>query len=114
LNNNDFPPKKDTDQENKIAEALDEFGIRYTQQEPIGPYFADFWIEDIGMVIEADGPYGHLNKRDAKRDKDLKELGVVEVFHTAQTSRKHIRRELWEALTKLPKTEEEIMLENLQ
>ena len=29
------------------AEFLDEFGVRYEQQSPYGPYWLDFWIPDI-------------------------------------------------------------------
>ena len=53
-----------TEQENLIAECLSTFGIRSDQQHPFAPYTVDFWVPELRLVIEADGVYGHLQKRD--------------------------------------------------
>ena len=50
-------PKDYTKQENVIAEVLSEIGLRYDQQVPISGYIADFFVPELGMVIEADGIY---------------------------------------------------------
>ena len=54
-----FLPKDFTKQENLIAEELSEMGMRYDQQVPMGKYTLDFWVPEIGLVIEADGVDGH-------------------------------------------------------
>ena len=50
-----LPPKEYTKQENIIAECLDEFGMRYSQQTSFPPYIVDFYVSEIKMVVEADG-----------------------------------------------------------
>jgi len=95
-------PRDYTKQENIIAKCLSNFGIRYEQQYSIGPYLVDFWIADIKMVIEADGVYGHLRKRDIQRDQDLVNIGGVEyILHIKETSREEINSILWQGLNKL-------------
>ena len=74
-------PKSFTPQENLIAKVLDETGLRYARQVPIGNYTVDFLITEMNVIIEADGPIGHLAKRDAKRDADLIEMGFEEVWN---------------------------------
>ena len=54
-----LPPRDFTEQELLIARCLDEFGLRYEQQAYFHPYIADFYIEELQMVVEADGVYGH-------------------------------------------------------
>ena len=56
-------------QENIIADCLSEFGLRYEEQYNFWPYTVDFYIPEIKWILEADGKYGHLQKRDKKRDK---------------------------------------------
>ena len=97
-------PKDYTRQENIIAECLSEFGIRYEQQYLFDPYIVDFWISDIKTVIEADGIYGHLRKRDVKRDQDLVNFGDIQyILHIKETTKKEIKEILWQGLNKLPK-----------
>jgi|TARA_R110000824_G_scaffold103650_2_gene246234 very-short-patch-repair endonuclease len=98
-----LPPRDYTDQENIIAECLSEFGMRYTEQYEFFPYTVDFLIPDLDMVIEADGKYGHLRKRDRKRDLFL--LGQNEVqyiVHIKETTKVKIKDALWQELNKLP------------
>ena len=83
------PPRDYTSQENTIAKILDEFGLRYDTQHFFVQYIADFWVPEIGMIIEADGVYGHLQKRDIKRDTELMALPMVDsVLHIKETSYK--------------------------
>jgi very-short-patch-repair endonuclease len=96
-------PKDYTKQENIIANCLSEFGIRYEQQYNFYPYLVDFFIPDIRMVIEADGIYGHLRKRDIQRDQILVDnYGVEYILHITETSKKEIKDILWQGLNKLP------------
>ena len=69
-----LPPKDYTPQEYTIAKILDEFWLRYDTQHFFLRYTVDFWIPEIGMVIEADGIYGHYKKRDVKSHMELKKL----------------------------------------
>lgn len=95
-------PKDYTQQEMVIADVLSEIGLRYDQQVPIAGYIADFFIPELGMVIEADGIYGHLKKRDVKRDADIMRIyGVENVLHIKENSKVGVKDTLWQALNKL-------------
>ena len=56
-----------------VASLLDELGIAYEVQVPIGKYCADFLIPEQGLVVECDGTYWHSKSGAAARDarKDL-------------------------------------------
>ena len=95
-------PKDYTKQENIIAECLSEFGIRYEQQYDFYPYTVDFWLAEISMVIEADGVYGHLRKRDVRRDRELRDQYRVEhILHIKEIIKEEITEILWQGLNKL-------------
>ena len=95
-------PKDYTPQENLIAECLSEFGLRYEQQYEFWPYTTDFYIPELKMVIEADGKYGHLRKRDVKRDIDLgKHDDIVYILHIRLFTKERIKEMLWQGLNKL-------------
>ena len=97
-----LPPRDYTEQEQIIARCLDEFGLRYEQQAYYHPYIIDFYIPEIKMAVEADGVYGHLSKRDRKRDKDLLSLEDIEyIIHIKETTLEKIKAKLWLELTKL-------------
>ena len=97
-------PKDYTDQENIIAECLSEFGLRYEQQYEFSPYTADFYIPELKMVIEADGKYGHLHKRDVKRDVFLSKCDNVDyILHIRDFTKAKIKETLWQGLNKLNK-----------
>jgi very-short-patch-repair endonuclease len=66
---------------------LDELGLRYTWQTPVGKYVPDFIVTEIDVIIEADGPFGHFAKRDALRDKYLQEAGMKSYI----LKKKHIK-----------------------
>ena len=59
-------------------------------------YGAYMWFRDV--IIEADGPFGHLAKRDIKRDADLIEMGFNEVWHLKEKTYKDIKDRLWQEL----------------
>ena len=100
-------PRDFTDQENIIAEYLSEWGLRYETQASFAPYTVDFFIPEINMVIEADGVYGHLGKRDRIRDRKLIESGEVQiVLHCKETTKGKIKEFLWQELNKLGKAQE--------
>ena len=93
-------PKDFTSQENIIADCLSELGMRFAQQKQIAQFTVDFWIADLKFVIEAAGVYGHLKKRDTKRDIILMESDEVEyIFHIRADTKRRIQEELWRALT---------------
>ena len=96
-------PRDFTKQENIIAECLSDLGLRYTEQYELYPYTADFYIPELRMIIEADGIYGHLKKRDLKRDAKLQKYDDVEyILHIKETTRKDIKEFLCQALLNLP------------
>tara|TARA_R100001126_G_scaffold47185_1_gene26655 strand:+ start:259 stop:423 length:165 start_codon:yes stop_codon:yes gene_type:complete len=52
----------------------------------------------MNVIIEADGPFGHLAKRDAKRDADIIDMGFEEVWHLEEKTYKDIKDRLWQEL----------------
>ena len=100
-------PRDYTEQENLIAECLSTFGIRYDQQHPFAPYTVDFWVPELRLVIEADGVYGHLQKRDKLRDLDLMQYPSVEwILHIVSKTKQDIEEEIWQGLNKLSESVE--------
>jgi len=95
-------PRDYTKQENIIADTLSDFGLRYDQQVPIDKYTADFYIAELGLVIEADGVYGHLRKRDATRDAEIMRIfGISNILHVKETTKESIREVLCRAFENL-------------
>ena len=90
-----------TPQEVKIANYLSELGLRWESQRQIGKYSVDFWIAEIGTVIEADGVYGHFAKKDKERNEFLLVNGVDLVVHITAEKEPDIRREIDVFLEKL-------------
>ena len=74
-------PRDYTKQEKLVEQCLDVTGLRYDNQVEFGKYTVDFYIDEIKTVVEADGIYGHLKKRDRKRDAELYKLGVEHIIH---------------------------------
>ena len=97
-----LPAKDYTKQENLIADCLASLGLRYEQQYEFFPYTADFYIPEINMVVEADGKYGHLRKRDVKRDFALVNKHEVSyILHIRDFTKEKIKETLWLGLNKL-------------
>ena len=92
-----MPRKSHTLQENLIARVLDEVGLRYTWQTPVGKYVPDFVITEMNVIIEADGPFRHFAKRDALPDEYLKEAGY-EIVHVKEKTYKDIKAKIWQEL----------------
>ena len=98
-----YLPKDYTRQEQLIADELSELGFRYDQQVPIYQYTADFFVPELGLVIEADGVYGHLRKRDAFRDSEIMRVfGIENVLHIRENTKEGVRETLCQALENLP------------
>ena len=90
-----------TPQENIIADCLSDFGLRYEQQADFAPYTPDFYIPEIKMIVEADGKYGHLRKRDVKRDIVVCKRDEVEyILHIRKFTKEGIKDILWQELNK--------------
>ena len=58
-------------------------GFKFRRQHPIGPYTADFFCAEAGLVVELDGQR-HDRARDAKRDAYMASL-KLEVFRVSVT-----------------------------
>ena len=96
-------PKDYTDQEQLIAEELSELGLRYDQQVPIQSYTVDFFVPELGLVIEADGVYGHLRKRDTYRDSELMRIyGISDILHIKESTKEGVKDTLCRALENFP------------
>jgi very-short-patch-repair endonuclease len=51
-------------------------GFKFTRQQPIGPYVADFVCRDKKLIVEVDGNQHADNIRDRIRDENLA-AGVI-------------------------------------
>ena len=101
-------PRDYTKQENVIAQVLSELGLRYDTQVSVSKYVADFFVPELGMIIEADGVYGHLKKRDIRRDADLMRIyGIKNILHIKENSKTGVRDTLWQALNRLMEEDED-------
>jgi len=94
-------PKDFTQQEVFVQKYLDKTGLRYANQVEFGQYTVDFYVAELNLVIEADGVYGHLRKRDKRRDEHLQELGIKYIIHVKEKTYKKIEETLWQELNKL-------------
>jgi very-short-patch-repair endonuclease len=98
-----YLPKDYTTQEQLIADELSELGLRYDQQVDVHPYTVDFFVPELGLVIEADGVYGHLRKRDVKRDADLMRIfGIENILHIKDSTKEGVENTLCQALKNFP------------
>lgn len=88
-------PKEDTQQERLVAEVLSEFGLRYVEQYVFGKFTVDFWLPELNMVVEADGPFGHYRKADMERDGILYNDHKVElIIHVTSSDKFGIKEAL--------------------
>jgi very-short-patch-repair endonuclease len=64
--------------ERLVRTALDELGLFYVPEQPMGAYTIDFYLPDHRIALEVDGAYWHsLNPhRDQRRDESLTLLGI--------------------------------------
>lgn len=72
--------KDSTDAEAKLWHQLRNrqfFGLKFKRQVPLGNYIADFFCEERGFIIEADGEQHGDNKYDHLRDAWLLAQGYV-------------------------------------
>ena len=98
-----LPPKDYTKQEQLIAAELSRLGLRYDQQVEVHPYTVDFFIPELGMIIEADGIYGHLQKRDTQRDANLlRTYGIDNILHIKDNTKEGVKNTLCQALENFP------------
>ena len=69
----------ETSIEKIMRQALEVAGIDYKQEVKIGPYYLDFLLPDMGIVIECDGVYWHnvpgVREKDRRKDKFLESRG---------------------------------------
>ena len=63
---------------------------------------SDFFVPELGLIIEADGVYGHLSKRDTYRDSEIMRVfGIENILHIKDTTKQGIKDTLWQALNNL-------------
>lgn len=91
-------PKDFTQQEQFVAQCLDELQLRYTQQVEFDKYIVDFLIEN-SIILEADGFFGHFRKADKLRDDALRQCnGVSGIIHIKSLRKEKIKKEIMDAL----------------
>ena len=58
-------------------------GFKFTRQEPIGKYYADFACRDRRVILEVDGGQHAESVPDPQRDNDLAALGyrVIRIWN---------------------------------
>lgn len=88
-----MPYKDDTPQEKLLKRVIEENGLLYEYQVHMGQYTIDFFLPELDVIIEADGVFGHLNKRDRKRDADLCDMGYSLVWHMREQTLSGLRDE---------------------
>ena len=96
-----MPSKFWTNQEKLIQRCIEETGLRYISQARFGTYNVDFYLPEIEVVVEADGPFGHLAKRDAERDAKLRGMGIEDIWHFRENTLETIKERLWQEVNKL-------------
>ena len=72
-------------------------GFKVRRQHPIGPYVADFFVRDVGLVIEVDGSphdFGDRPDRDEARDRYMTERGLRVVRLVAADVMKNLQGNL--------------------
>ena len=65
----------------------------YQYQMDIGQYTVDFYLPELEVIVEADGVFGHLKKRDKQRDSMLATMGYQKVWHLKETTISGLRDE---------------------
>lgn len=79
---NDFRKKllkKSTASELKISRALSDRGIKHKAQKIIPPYIADFYLKEIGVVLEIDGGIhekARIQQADSRKESYFEFLGL--------------------------------------
>jgi very-short-patch-repair endonuclease len=87
------PYRDNTPQEKLLKKVIEENGLLYEYQVRMGQYTIDFFLPELDVIIEADGVFGHLNKRDRKRDADLGDMGYSLVWHLKEQTLSGLRDE---------------------
>ena len=70
--------------EHVLAQILKGMGIKYKQNQYVGNYEVDFLIDDLKLVIEANGKHYHTLQKDSNKANELYKLGyrVIQVWGT--------------------------------
>ena len=89
----DLPYRNHTPQEKLVRRILEENGLLYQYQMDIGQYTVDFYLPELQVIVEADGVFGHLQRRDKKRDLNLASMGYHTVWHLKETTISELRNE---------------------
>lgn len=61
--------------------------LKFRRQVPVGPYTADFYCADAGLIVELDGAShaGDRREHDAERDKWMQDRGLVVLRFSVST-----------------------------
>tara|TARA_Y100000034_G_C6905543_1_gene420031 strand:+ start:4345 stop:4665 length:321 start_codon:yes stop_codon:yes gene_type:complete len=72
-----LPYRNNTPQEKLVQRVIEEAGLSFEYQVPVGQYTLDFYLPEFEVAVEADGPFGHHKKKDFDRTMHLVDLGAV-------------------------------------
>jgi very-short-patch-repair endonuclease len=66
-----------TDIERIMGRALRDAKVKYVEQQRVGPYYADFYLPELNVIVEVDGEYWHRGRedKDAQRDAYMARCG---------------------------------------
>lgn len=70
--------------EDRLADLLDEIGLTYKMNKYIGKCEVDFLLEDLKLVIEANGKHFHTQEDISRKSNYLSDMGyhVIQVWGT--------------------------------
>lgn len=70
--------------EDRLADILDEIGLSYKMNQYLGKSEVDFLLEDLKLVIEANGRQFHTQEKDSRKSNYLYDMGyrVIQIRGT--------------------------------
>ena len=89
-----------TNIEEKIEQAFKEHNIKYEYEYSIGPYSADFYLQGIDILVEADGDFWHQDSMNEEREDFLENEGY-DVLHFTGTE---IKKDVGSCIEKIKST----------
>lgn len=73
----------------QVCRWLQQLGITYQEEYPVGPYSIDIYLMDSGIGVEVDGPQ-HRKKRDEARDHLIVAATGIRIVRVKVGARKEV------------------------
>lgn len=98
----------ETNFERAVRFAIETTGYFFEQEVQFGRYSADFYLPTVKIVIEADGDYWHVSRKDSNRRKDeflrQKGISVIRILESAVTNHDNLSGFIENEITRLLKS----------